>query len=727
MNLKKFISGISALTIAASAFAGMAVTASAAETVLFNHDGSETTAPIELGSIGGTAGGGTTYGAAGDNFQIKVDNSKNTSNTAKLFVFNHTSNSLGNYQVANITKSSETDNFYVLGTASSRKGAFAQPINSTPITNFGEMSLMFAMPTYKPNKSIRGLYQSYVQFGDIAQVTIERQANDSSTNRTLTVSPLSNGGIITSDSDLSFTVSADAWVSADLLFNVSAESGQNSAKLTLKYGTDEDRIYYFSNVGSTSLTTMTMVGYGAGGGGAEERWGAIAFDDVVIKALGEAPDTAAPYADTTYTIRYVDGNGDSIGVADIVTDTKEASTITATSAQMADITYNDTKYIYRSGNDSRAAVADASGNIITLVYTPAQSKNVVLNAQYGTAGSENVDTTTMLEHTTYYKYYPKYKKYDGKWYFIGQGYFDSDEHYGTKAYITDDVTLTIPYTEVSNIAYFTEVEDQYDSSDARSDYAKRWSGGKAVTNGDVTTDELDPGVYDVLFAGRFGANSGTAYYSISGGSSTVDNVQISTTSKNYVVPQKAQLQLTTTSNNFQADYVVITKVRDLATYSITSETTGVSVAKTATEYNKVTVSPAEGYTLSAVNVVPTDTESETTVTVTDNGDGTFSFTMPSEAVTVTATATEVVSGPSVSIAGFDSQQITYKGLPYTAAKLLVNVVGSVSGIRVYYGEAYRDATDMTAITNGTIVLGAIVEDGVTVNESTFSVDVAPAE
>ena len=153
---------------------------------------------------------------------------------------------------------------------------------------------------------------------------------------------------------------------------------------------------------------------------------------------------------TTYTVKYQNAGGTDLKDP-VVYDTYVGDTYTAGASDMATFYSDDTntKYVYKTGNSSTAAVETAASNVITLVFDEYAKVAYTVTAKNGgetlgtlASGDAYTDGSTVVK-------WNKYKEFDSKWY-------ETTGTYGKT--ITEDGNTDVAYT-ASNIAYFFEAEN----------------------------------------------------------------------------------------------------------------------------------------------------------------------------------------------------------------------------------------------------------------------------
>ncbi|MCR5696286.1 MAG: hypothetical protein K6G73_04835 [Marinilabiliaceae bacterium] len=147
-----------------------------------------------------------------------------------------------------------------------------------------------------------------------------------------------------------YIIGAAVWGAAGTTYTISAGEENNFEMTTAGYivASESDTIY---------ITEQTDVVIAA------QAETSKALDYVYVRKVGDIT--------TTYTIKYVNELGSPLDCIDnIVTEINVGEEFTATEAQMAEIVDGESEltYVYKSGNETKTAVADATENVITLVY-----------------------------------------------------------------------------------------------------------------------------------------------------------------------------------------------------------------------------------------------------------------------------------------------------------------------------------------------------------------------
>jgi len=236
----------------------------------------------------------------------------------------------------------------------------------------------------------------------------------------------------------------------------------------------------------------------------------MAIDNVVLRAW-QSGDTPAGVP-TTYTIKYENETGVKIA-DDVQANGLVGDEVTASAAQMAPVTYNAQKYIYKSGNKDLTLVATAASNVITLVYREAETYSYKVTSSIGTVLVNSSD----FEGETVTVPYPKYE-------LDGTDLKEAAKSGGTawyaKSYTLDaDLDETITYsnaaTPIENVVFYIEGENITGATVSTSNNANIRNSNAAVgyaagTAGadDLTITTLAPGKYKIVANVHTSSSSG---------------------------------------------------------------------------------------------------------------------------------------------------------------------------------------------------------------------------
>ena len=236
----------------------------------------------------------------------------------------------------------------------------------------------------------------------------------------------------------------------------------------------------------------------------------FAIDNIVVRELqeGDVPSTEK----TSYTIRYRNEGGDEIK-PDIVKAYIVGGEATATTEQMAPIYYNDKKYLYKEGNTTITLDADASKNVITLVYREALQCNYTVKAVYGDKEKVLVEGKGIEGDAVTYNY-PEYMLDGTTLYLKNQS--ATNPYFGKTITLSEEnITETVEYTDgvAHDVVYYKEAEQMEGFTSLATNNADiRCSDGKGgVIDGDepVVLTTLPAGKY-VIYGQVWGTSGYTA-------------------------------------------------------------------------------------------------------------------------------------------------------------------------------------------------------------------------
>lgn len=178
------------------------------------------------------------------------------------------------------------------------------------------------------------------------------------------------------------------------------------------------------------------------------------------KASDKAPvlkiTTVSASSATKYTIKYVDASGKDIKKAQEY-DGIIGQNFTASTEDMAAVYTSDKKYIYESGNETKAAVKEATSNVITLKFREAATyKYTVKNNinDYAVSG-------TAFEGDNAKVAFSQYILKDGVLYETNKIDDNRKQFNWTFAVNEDNTVKTLNYnkTTINNVAYYSEGEN----------------------------------------------------------------------------------------------------------------------------------------------------------------------------------------------------------------------------------------------------------------------------
>lgn len=426
------------------------------------------------------------------------------------------------------------------------------------------------------------------------------------------------------------------------------------------------------------------------------------------KASDKAPvlkiTTVSASSTTKYTIKYVDASGKDIKKAQEY-DGIIGQNFTASTEDMAAVYTSDKKYIYESGNETKAAVKEAASNVITLKFREA--------ATYKYAVKNNINdyavSGTVFEGDNVKVAFSQYILKDGVLYETNKIDDNRKQFNWTFAVNEDNTVKTLNYkkTTINNVAYYSEGENiegltiinsgnsAIRSSNSASAYAK---------DADVVFTTLSAGKYKLTSSiCDFQGSKASAEFSYKAGEKVIFTHKAEVinshtkTSEEFTLNESTPISLVKGGNDKQGiDFIYIQRTGDatetvsvseagFATYATTNNvvvpedenvkvmTVKVNAAGTAIELNKVaagTVIPAnEGILVKAAK-------------------GNYNFVVTSEA------GKELENNSLVAA----TTDVTSDGAKYFALTKIGDKVGFAlvaNGVVIPAGKAYLEVTKST--------------------------------
>lgn len=241
------------------------------------------------------------------------------------------------------------------------------------------------------------------------------------------------------------------------------------------------------------------------------------------KASDKAPvlkiTTVSASSTTKYTIKYVDASGKDIKEAQEY-DGIIGQNFTASTEDMAAVYTSDKKYIYESGNETKAAVKEATSNVITLKFREAATykytvKNNINNYAVSGTAFEGENATVAFS---------RYTLKDGVLY---EANAISQQYNLTFAVNEDNIVKTINYqkTSIDNVVYYSETEDISTLTSTNAGYipirCSNGQGAYAAKNAVIT--KLPAGTYTLTTA-VFGNSSENFNFNFYAGENNVFSI-----------------------------------------------------------------------------------------------------------------------------------------------------------------------------------------------------------
>ena len=385
------------------------------------------------------------------------------------------------------------------------------------------------------------------------------------------------------------------WTGATLTYNNLSNSGANALGYTVDYSGSYPILDANSQNlggGANAVVSVSAVTYVQSAITANRDYVSFAVSNNSIRTtnLNVTATLELVFSSataTTYTIEFKNAGGNELKSA-VNYDIFEGESFTASASDMASFFNSDftKKYVYASGNETKTAVAEASSNVITLVFDETD------NAQYtysvnaiGSLTKEGIATATIFEGQTTTIYYNKYiQDESGNWHFTNtNGNSGNSISYGVSVSGAGSTNKTFSAADITD---FIEVENMNKSRNwATEGTATRASNGKApriAQNGYAFTEPIAAGgTFTITLGGRGVANGATVdlYVGTKKNSTSVENMTqkgtfsswsnggIAEISIENVVLEPGQvivLKNPSESNNcyVEADYIYIKKTAD---------------------------------------------------------------------------------------------------------------------------------------------------------------------
>ncbi len=335
----------------------------------------------------------------------------------------------------------------------------------------------------------------------------------------------------------------------------------------------------------------------------------MAIDNVVLRDW-ESGDTPTGTA-TTYTITYKNESDETIAES-VEGNGLVGDAVTATAAQMADITHSEQKYIYKSGNEEITLVADAASNVINLVYREANSYTYKLTSSLGTVFANS----SGAENDVVYVPFAQYELSGTTLYSTSAD--GTDGNYRNKYTLTENIDETKTYTaNTNNVVYFSEGEKISGATASSSGNANircsMGEGGYFSSETDIVT--LPAGTYTIYT--QVWGGSGTAFTFTAGDETIHTNTttgSLNPANSSFTLTESTTIKISAVGGASKVlDWVYIVKTGEVATigshgYATFSSTyaldfSGVSGMKAY----KVTGVADNEATLDAVTTAPANT------------------------------------------------------------------------------------------------------------------------
>lgn len=427
------------------------------------------------------------------------------------------------------------------------------------------------------------------------------------------------------------------------------------------------------------------------------------------KASDKAPvlkiTTVSASSATKYTIKYVDASGKDIKEAQEY-DGIIGQNFTASTEDMAAVYTSDKKYIYESGNETKAAVKEATSNVITLKFREAATYKYTVNNNindYSVSG-------TAFEGDNAKVAFSQYILKDGVLYETNKIDDNRKQFNWTFAVNEDNTVKTLNYnkTTINNVAYYSEGENiegltiinsgnsAIRSSNSASAYAK---------DADVVFTTLPAGKYKLTSSiCDFKGKDASAEFSYKAGKKVIfthkaEVINSDTkTSEEFTLNESTPISLVKGGNDKQGiDFIYIQRTGD-ATETVSVSEAG--YATYATKYNVVvpndknvkvmTVTVNEGNSTIKLHEIPAKTVIPANTGILVKADkGEYNFVVTSNKGTELTNNDLVAAKEAV-----PSDGSTYFALTKIGDKVGFAVVNN--GVKIPAGKAYLEVPGKTA-------------------------------
>lgn len=295
-----------------------------------------------------------------------------------------------------------------------------------------------------------------------------------------------------------------------------------------------------------------------------------------IKLVFEAEAIPADKT-TSYTINFLDTEGNVIKEAVTVENQEVATIVKADDEYLADITVDDVTYKYVSGNDAITLVKDPAENQIKLVFeaekpapveNPAWTLNFV-DAEGNVLGSK---TGTVAAGESQQVTFSRFIAKDGKLY--GSSAINKTYAYTFEA-LTEDATYDIAYAamEIEGTALLAVEGEDLEGMNVSSEGAVGTRASNCAigynAESDVVITALEPGKYK-FYIGAFNGASGDRLIAISAGETPILDTKTSRgnyheiTTDEFLLKEACDLKfLKGGATNIGLDFIAVVKTGDV--------------------------------------------------------------------------------------------------------------------------------------------------------------------
>ena len=275
-----------------------------------------------------------------------------------------------------------------------------------------------------------------------------------------------------------------------------------------------------------------------------------------------------------YTIKYVDGDNNSIA-DDVVVESIVGAEVTASGDKLPTYLWkNDVKYKYSSGNTVLTLTGNADNDVITLVYAEAAKYNYAVKTSYGDVIYNQEGSAYENETITYY--WAAVMNNGGVLYTANA---DNNAYKGSFVLDSDNKVQTVSYiasTTVTSLVFLNEGENVFTKGTGSTADTRGSMGAGGYQNSPKGFVTLDPGKYILVISNRCsGERTGIHVFTAGTGDDAVtvfaangNGYNATRTSDEFTLMKSTTMYFEGGSDNQWVDWLYIYKTGD-ATVSAT--------------------------------------------------------------------------------------------------------------------------------------------------------------
>lgn len=280
-----------------------------------------------------------------------------------------------------------------------------------------------------------------------------------------------------------------------------------------------------------------------------------------------------------YTIKYVDGDNNSIA-DDAVVESVVGAEVTASGEKVPTYIWkDDVKYKYASGNTAITLTGDAATDVITLVYAEAAKYSYAVKTSYGDViyGQEG----TAYENETITYYWAAVMNNNG---ILNTANAVNNAYKGTFVLDSDNKEITISYTAsttITSLVFLNEGENIFTKGTGSTADTRGSMGAGGYQNSAKGFVTLDPGKYVLVLSNRCSGErtdihifkAGTGEDAVTIFSAPGNGYNATRTSDEFTLMKSTTIYFEGGSDNQWVDWLYIYKTGDV-TVSVPVGTTG---------------------------------------------------------------------------------------------------------------------------------------------------------